>query len=620
MLSPSSTSSISSSCCSSSPSSSATHETLSSSPASPKNGVDTLGTIPCTVTTSAVSEAPSSSANNFHTLHSIIINTLHNYPVATSRTTGRTTNSHYTTSSSSSSTKNRITTYKQQRQKAFLLAGLVGLLGLASLLAILFVPRDEHSPRNLHPLTSISLAKPQDQDGTAIRYLTFGSSSTWGQGLEHPQQDAFPHLLSPTVHNVAARVGGLALSAICTQSIVGNDNVYDVIVVEFSDADDAESLRVLGTRLRQRFPIARLVFVRLWSPQTHFVYRSSNGDGELSLQEWWKQRAKQQQEQSLFSEGAQDAATPSPILGNFDFESNILNSNPGDWSFRDFSQHSSKIDQAILDVGGLIFNLPFPTTTASIVTTGNDQRHDSIPLILTNHDFMDWFQPDNALYLSPKGHHVVAQGIQNVLSSQQPLDPTSIVQMQNRNQVGSWGTGDACTMWYASGDYSSLRSRRRASLVDFSKDSTSGEHKHAVEMSRRGGSMIVTNPFEEPRMLYLTYMTAAATATTTLANREYPRTKISIGGKPSVLINPVYDKQETVNSSGASLPRLHGDDAHVPRTTAVGLVPPGRTELRLDSLDPTSTSRFRLVGVHFLNKGKVPIPFEFALEPDLAHR
>ena len=212
---------------------------------------------------------------------------------------------------------------------------------------------------------------------------------------------------------------------------------------------------------------------------------------------------------------------------------------------------------------------------------------------------MALFQDSNPRLLSSEGHLKVAEGVQRMVRQAPPRDTT-----ESRTQMGSWGSGDSCSLWYGTGDYSTLRARRRASLVDFSKGDD-GFHKHAVEISRRGGSVDVNNPFPEPKMLYLTYMTAAASHGKNV--REYPRTKVTVGGKASVLIDPVNNNN------------MDTDD-HLTRTTAVGLVPPGKTALQLDSLDADSTSRFRLVGLHFLNKGKVPIPFEFDLEPDTAHR
>ena len=464
------------------------------------------------------------------------------------------------------------------------------MLSLATLLAVRFAPRDEHSPRMMsHPLSSIKQAPPQASD--SIRYLTFGSSSTWGEGLQDPQHEAYPWLLSSSVHNVAARVGGLSLSAICTQSIVGDDDkVYDVIVVEFKD-DDADSVVQLATRLRERFPSASLIFVRLWSPATHIVYtypsdvHNQDAKTVVGLVEWWTQQQQQQQPSQLVKEESSTATAPS-ILGSFEFQSAVLNSDPHRWSFVDHSQQAAVVEETIHVVGGHLLSLPLlPEVT-------------NIPTLLTTPEVMSLFQPDQPTLLSSKGHKTVAQGIQRLVTEEH------ILERPQRHALGSWGSGDACNLWYATGDYSTLRKRRRASLVDFSREED-GVHKHAVEISRRGGSVDVTNPFPEPRMLYLTYMTATRDSHSGVA-REYPRTKISLGGKPTLMIDPIHDLQDS--------------DDHLTRTTAVGLVPPGRTVLRLDSLDASSTSRFRLVGLHFLNQGKVPLPFEFDFEPDSAHR
>lgn len=460
------------------------------------------------------------------------------------------------------------------------------MLSLATILAVIFVPRDEHSPRMLmHPLSSNKHSQPQQED--SIRYLTFGSSSTWGEGLEEPQHQAYPWLLSPGVHNVAARVGGISLSAICTQSIVG-DNIYDVITIEFMDSD-AEGVVQLAHRIRQRFPHAQLVFVRLWTPATHVLY-----DDRLPLLEWWSQQQPKQPQQPL-SDEQEEEQLPS-LLTSFEFQAALLNSDPKRWSFVDYSQRAAVVNAAIEEVNGMLYELPSPASSSNT---------EPVPLGLTSPTYTTLFQENRPQLLSAAGHQMVARGIQQLLQQQQQPQQTPA---SFRNQVGSWGTGDACAMWYGTGDYSALRSRRRASLVDFSK-SNDGYHKHAVEISRRGGSIEVTNPFDQPRMLYLTYMTAAATSAEGQP-REYPRTKVSLGSKKSsVLIDPIHNNKNN-----------HNGDQHLTRTTAVGLVPPGRTVVKLDSLDADSTSRFRLVGHHFLAQGKVPIPFEFDLEPDVAHR
>ena len=490
------------------------------------------------------------------------------------------------------------------RQRKLWLWGLIGLLSMAVLLAILCAPRDEHTPRMLlHPLSALRQAPPQSAD--SIRYLTFGSSSTWGEGLKEPQQQAYPYLLSKSVHNVAARVGGLSLSAICTQSIVEGNNehqhssrhrVYDVIVTEFQD-NDAASVSHLATRLRQRFPSAALIFVRLWSPATDIIYQSDDTATAMGLMEWWKHQPKQQ---PTAEEPAPKGTHPTSILGSFAFQSAVLNSDSQRWSFLDHSEQAALVEKAVQSVNGHLISLPHLPTTAT--TT-------SIPALLTNPEIMGLFQPNQPNLLSVKGHRVLATIIQQLVDDQQLVD--------QQQQLGSWGNGDSCHLWYATGDTSSvLRKRRRASLVDFSRESDG--HKHAIEISRKGGSVDVTNPFNEKRMLYLTYMTAVASSG---AVREYPRTKISLGGKPSLMIDPIYNHQPNHKKENNDRHDDGGDQQdHLTRTTAVGLVPPGRSVLRLDSLDETSISRFRIVGLHFLDQGKIPLPFEFDLEPDAAHR
>lgn len=493
------------------------------------------------------------------------------------------------------------------RQRRLWLSCLITLLTMAVALAILCAPRDEHSPRMmLHPLAALRQAPAQPTN--AIRYLTFGSSSTWGEGLAEPQQQAFPYLLSKTVHNVASRIGGLSLSAICTQSIVegnrnqhaSNEKVYDVIVVEFQN-NDAESVMHLAARLRLRFPAAMLIFVRLWTPVTDIVYRPEEKTSSMGLMEWWNQQPAQQPAASHDEPASTDPKRPRIVLGSFAFQSAVLNSDSQSWSFVDRSEQATMIQEVVQAVDGHIVSFPpLPTATTR-----------SIPALLTAHEIISLFQPDQPNLLSPKGHQILAARIQKLVDDQHVLQRRG---SDEQSQLGSWGKGDACHLWYATGDATVLRKRRRATLVDFSRE-TDG-HKHALEISRKGGSVDVTNPFEEPRMLYLTYMTAAASDKDN-GVREYPRTKISLGGKTTLMIDPIYDQlQHDIQQKN-----YHYDDRHhLTRTTAVGMVPPGNTVLRLDSLDAMSTTRFRLVGLHFLDHGKVPIPFEFDLEPDSAHR
>lgn len=106
------------------------------------------------------------------------------------------------------------------------------------------------------------------------RYLVFGTSTTYGVGLERPLEEAYPYQLSAHTHNAATQSGGFTMAAACTQSIVGDDILYDVVVVEFQTWQPALSL--LLQRLRQRFPHALFIFLRLWHP-SQLQYKDVNG-------------------------------------------------------------------------------------------------------------------------------------------------------------------------------------------------------------------------------------------------------------------------------------------------------------------------------------------------------
>jgi hypothetical protein len=73
--------------------------------------------------------------------------------------------------------------------------------------------------------------------------LSFGSSHTWGAGLEDPQNQAYPFLLGePGGHvlNVALRATGADYPSVCLQSMIPHSDWmnFDVITLEFHSCGD----------------------------------------------------------------------------------------------------------------------------------------------------------------------------------------------------------------------------------------------------------------------------------------------------------------------------------------------------------------------------------------------
>ncbi|KAI2496285.1 hypothetical protein MHU86_18242 [Fragilaria crotonensis] len=131
---------------------------------------------------------------------------------------------------------------------------------------------DRRAQREFMDQNSRALVKGR---GT-FRVAAFGSSNMWGAGLEN-RFDALPYLLSNEVDNYAMFSAGPNYPSVCTQTIVGDDDVYDVIFLEYW-LKARQGLPQLALRLRERYPNAMIFFVKIWSP-IH-ARRRGNDDGD----------------------------------------------------------------------------------------------------------------------------------------------------------------------------------------------------------------------------------------------------------------------------------------------------------------------------------------------------
>jgi len=375
--------------------------------------------------------------------------------------------------------------------------------------------------------------------------------------------------------------GGGVLPAACTQSIVGEE-VYDVVTIEFSDTFD-ESYLVLSQRLRQRFPEASIVFVQLWNPsQLAFTYSSGAekvNQTSIDLLTWKRDDVP---------------------LHSSELTMSVLESGPENWAFVQHDESEARLGEAMEQVGAGLVALPTPTSTDF-----------SFPQNL--HSFLTFFNEDDPGTLSAEGHLVIAKGLQRIIDASAILSKDREV----RDRTGSWGSGDVCNLWYFNGQYEELKSTGRR--LGFSHSSTNpGEHKHALEFRRHDtdGHVIVSNPFPEHRLLHLTYMTASDEED----KKVYPRTRIRLNGRPSVVVDPYHvdEDQESVDRSDAEDNVTSFDYHHLTRTSVVGMIPPGETTVNLDPLEK-SQLHFRLVGASILSReASGVLPIDFTLEPEPA--
>jgi len=522
--------------------------------------------------------------------------------------------------------------------------------------------RSRKSPRNRLGRTAINPIKSGIDDNIKridddLRYLAFGGPSTYGRGLDGEKRtsEAYPYLLSSAVattspelvRNVAQphyETGGLTFASLCTQSVVvgkrtnnrlpkkdfelvinedpdspswsSSSIAYDVITLEYAPdttntaaalAAYKSSFKLLTRRLRKRYPLASITIVELWSPLDLVSY-DPVANRTVSFLEWRSdEKQKEHKGKHLLKNKKEQPLSVDTIKKLV-------------WTFRDLSpaeqEHIYELENTMATEEGTISRMPRPKNI-----------NDSLDIIT------DWFieeeienenDASSSLHytLSQRGHAQVAKGIRDILelsaaaritrrrpparTRSHPSAAHLTLPTSSQLLVGSWGSGDSCQLWYETG---------RDDLPD-PHDYTEGlkakefhPGRYALEVvSPNGGNLTVHNPFDEDRIVYLTYLTTSARAA---ANKVYPKTKVSV----------VKEQNQASSSSTIVLDPSHDNNSDLmqrTRTTAVGLVEARTTGmLELSPLEAHTIHHFRILGVSFLTNEKMShdVPFEFAMSP-----
>lgn len=111
----------------------------------------------------------------------------------------------------------------------------------------------------------VLLSEPQIQEicnTRALRFLTIGSTTVVGKGLEYPLTDSYPvHLCNSDI--IASETMHPREPAECLNSIIG-DKIFDVIVLDFYEQAGNTNFVYLIIRLRKRFPEALIVILKAY--------------------------------------------------------------------------------------------------------------------------------------------------------------------------------------------------------------------------------------------------------------------------------------------------------------------------------------------------------------------
>jgi len=383
-------------------------------------------------------------------------------------------------------------------------------------------------------------------NGDPLRVAVFGSSQSWGAILKD-RFDAYPYRISPRVDNFAYFASGPNYPAVCSQSIIGDKAVYDLILLEYYVNGAENGLAELARRLRERFPKAIIIVMKFYGPFDAIRKDSPDAASGVTLKEW---------KQSLGLTG-----------GKLNDLVNAIEKDSGHWKFREHPNTDRAINKVVREIGGYQFHLP---------TADEPQKR------LVN--YLRFFDKDTNQHLHERGHAWVADMCQKIVK-RHLLKNKPYIQV-DKAEVGTWGNGDACHIWKTTGALTIPYSTNTAKLTQY--DIKRG--KFALEFTQDSW-IDVENTFSNERTLYLSFMATSSVG-------SYPKVEAVVGGVATEL-DPNTDAAHDKQGVG------------VIKTIAVGKLPAGVTRIELKPTEVGTPLPFRLVGASFTDETVAPVEYGF---------
>mmetsp|Transcript_8779 Transcript_8779/g.20306 ORF Transcript_8779/g.20306 Transcript_8779/m.20306 type:complete len:473 (-) Transcript_8779:97-1515(-) len=425
-----------------------------------------------------------------------------------------------------------------------------------------------------------------DDDDKTLRVAAFGSSATWGTGVKNRLEDAYPYKLGGSnnnnnnkknvVDNFASFSSGPNYPSVCTQTIMGQEQEYDVILLEFWQTAD-QGLPGLAKRLRKRFPNAMIIFMKFWGP--YHVRRIGNdkekGSTTMTFREWKEQ---QQEEKNGITTNDAD----SPVAAFHELMQRLI-VDDADWSFLNYPNADKILEDTAKEVNGVIYTMP------RAATSGKE----------TLIEYLHWFDKYSHLHLTETGHEMIANQTRTLIHQQWVAKHTNLRHLAGGGGgvSGDWGRGDACQLWYTSGACNLPYQEDAFEMVEF--DEIHG--KFALELHQPKGWLEVTNPFADVRTLYLSFLATQP--------GMYPLTTVEFSCDASGDDGSCQPKTVPLQPDAPQDTKM----THMVRTIPVGILKPGKNRLVFSTTDDADNKKlpFRLVGASFTNEEAVPLEFGF---------
>ena len=318
-----------------------------------------------------------------------------------------------------------------------------------------------------------------------LRILAFGTSRTYGVGVNHPSK-AFPSLLSRNnSKNLAIKASGPHYSALCTQTMVGqhgggggggdDDQLYDVILLEYNLMAD-NYIFILARRLRARFPQAKIIFMRIWLP---FQYRHVPSKKSVL---------------SLIRERFGTASNS--MLGQDILNILVEGTMPEDWIFQEAVDKRDLLDRVSKEVGGHVYHMPRPENAVEAMRT-----------------FGRYYTPDMN-HFTPAGHRFLQHELVKMMH-QINAGPTDV--------LGTWTDRDVCELWYETGVTSLAHDAPTVTFLD---------KRHALEFQTSNHFLETRNPFpDRPVSVWIDFMAGSPEG-------QYPISQVQLAQSPPAEIKP----------------------------------------------------------------------------------
>ena len=250
-----------------------------------------------------------------------------------------------------------------------------------------------------------------------IRYAAFGSSVSWGAALKNREEEAYIWKLSKEHGvNYAIRSSGPNYPKSCLFTMMG-DEEYDVIILEYF-MHAREGLKSLAKRVRDRFPDAIIIILRLWYPiqfqNKGIECPNCTGRGHYELLEFVRTRG--------------FGPTASDYIHNPEFHK-AISQTPDVWAMPErFDVLFQLQDETANEIGAYMVKMPFTL------------RRDGPGGWL---DIGDKLLAQDSFHLGPMGHEDIANQVQAIVDR---------VGVPKNMRVNKFSHIDQCYNWFQTGE------------------------------------------------------------------------------------------------------------------------------------------------------------------------